>query len=311
MVSAPGYERLMNGWHMSLAVAAPEQDGAFDIKEMITSHLVDSPYWHSPFGDVRFPQFPPVRLGPITLDFSITVHVAAMMLAATLVALLLVWAGRHAARQQRAGAERGPKGAANVVEAVILFVRDEIALRNIGHGGERYVPYIVTVFFFILFCNLLGLLPWGATATGNISVTATLALMTFLLVELAGMRELGAAGYARTIFYAPHGLNLPLTALMYVIMTPVEVLGKLAKPFALAIRLFANMTAGHVVVLALTGLVVTASIALGGLSGILLGFAPLVMALLIMVLEIFIALLQAYIFSMLSSVFIGLIRHAH
>jgi F-type H+-transporting ATPase subunit a len=301
----------MSGLHSYLAVAAPQEGGTFDIREMITSHLVDAPYWHGPFGDVHFPQFSPVRIGPITLDFSITVHVAAMFVAAALVTLLLVWAGRDAAKQQGAGAGRGPKGAANVVEAVILFVRDEIALRNIGHGGERYVPYIVTIFFFILFCNLLGLLPWGATATGNISVTATLAVMTFIMVETAGMRELGAAGYARTIFYAPHGLNPVLTTIMYIIMTPIEILGKLAKPFALAIRLFANMTAGHVVVLALTGLIVAASLALGGLPGILLGFAPMIMALLIMLLEIFVSLLQAYIFTMLSSVFIGLIRHAH
>jgi F-type H+-transporting ATPase subunit a len=300
----------MSGMHTYLAAAAPPEGGAFDIREMITSHLVDAPYWHGPFGDVHFPQFAPVQIGPIAFDFSITVHVAAMALAATLVALLLVWAGRNAARQQQAGSGRGPKGAANVVEAIILFVRDEIALRNIGHGGERYVPYIVTLFFFILFCNLLGLLPWGATATGNISVTATLAIMTFLTVEVAGMRALGAGGYARTIFYAPHGLNPVLTMIMYIIMTPIEILGKLAKPFALAIRLFANMTAGHVIVLALTGLIVTASIALGG-WGVLAGLPAMVMAILIMILEIFVSLLQAYIFTMLSSVFIGLIRHAH
>jgi F-type H+-transporting ATPase subunit a len=216
-------------------------------------------------------------------------------------------AARGAAREHAKGAGTGPKGAANVVEAFILFLRDEVALPNIGHGGERHVPYIVTVFFFILFCNLLGLLPWGASPTGNISVTAVLALFTFLVVEFAGMRELGAGGYLRTVFYAPPGLPWYMKGPMYAIMTPVEFLGKLAKPFALAIRLYANMTAGHAVVLALTGLMVMAALA----SAFFIIPAPAVMAVAIMILEIFVAFLQAYIFAMLSAVFIGLIRHAH
>jgi F-type H+-transporting ATPase subunit a len=224
-----------------------------------------------------------------------------------LTALLLVTAGRIAKREHAAGAQRGPKGTTNVVEAFVLYLRDEVAMPNIGHGGERYVPYIVTVFFFILFCNLLGLLPWGASPTGNISVTAVLALFTFIVVETAGMRELGAAGYARTIFFAPEGLPWFMKGPMYLIMTPVEFLGKLAKPFALAIRLYANMTAGHAVVLALTGLMVMAALA----SALFVVPAPLIMAIAIMILEIFVAFLQAYIFAMLSAVFIGLIRHAH
>jgi F-type H+-transporting ATPase subunit a len=294
-----------------LAAPAPAEGGEFDIIGMIMHHLVDEPYWDSPFGRVNFPQFPPVQVGPLTLDFSITKHVFFMALAAVIVAFLLIRAGRAAAREQRAGAERGPKGAANVLEAVILFVRDEIAMKNIGHGGERYVPYVVTIFFFIFFCNLLGLVPWGATATGNISVTATLAVMTFIVIEVAGMRELGPAGYSRTIFYAPKGLNPVMTVIMYVIMTPVEIVGKLTKPFALAIRLFANMTAGHVILLAFIGLIVSAQFALGLGGGLAAGIPALLMAVAIMLLEIFVALLQAYVFTLLSSVFIGLIRHAH
>lgn len=287
-----------------LRAAAPE-GGEFDISEMILHHLADSNVLELPGGvEIHLPE---IHLGPV--DLSITKHVVFMMLAALLVAVLLIAAARNARREREQGAERGPKGAANVVEAFVLFLRDEVALKNIGHGGERYVPYIVSVFFFILFCNLLGLLPWGASPTGNISVTATLAIITFLVVEVAGMRELGPAGYARTIFYVPHGLPGFMKPIMLAIMTPVEFLGKLAKPFALAIRLYANMTAGHAVVLALTGLIVLA--ALGGTSTLLIGIAPLLMAVAIMVLEIFVALLQAYIFAMLSSVFIGLIRHAH
>jgi F-type H+-transporting ATPase subunit a len=284
---------------------APE--GGFDIKEMILHHLADAPEWESPFGVVHLPQFAPVHLGPITIDFSITKHVLFMFAAAVLAAVVLILAARDAKREQAAGAGRGPKGAANVVEAFVLFLRDEVALRNIGHGGDRYVPYIVTVFFFILFCNLLGLLPWGASPTGNVAVTAVLAVFTFITVEIAGMRALGARGYLKTIFYAPEGVSLGMKIPMYLIMTPVEFLGKLTKPFALAIRLYANMTAGHAVVLALTGLLVMASLA----SALFVAPAPIIMAIAIMLLEIFVAFLQAYIFAMLSAVFIGLIRHAH
>jgi len=287
--------------------AAQEQGGAFDITAMILHHLADSKELELPFGVVHLPQFPPVHLGPISLDFSLTKHVVFMLLSAVIVAVLLILSARGAKREHEAGAGRGPRGAANVVEAFVLYLRDEVVLRNVGHHGERFVPYIVTVFFFILFCNLLGLLPWGASPTGNISVTAVLALLTFVIVETAGMRELGAKGYARTIFFVPDGVPPLMKPLMYVIMTPVEFLSKLTKPFALAIRLYANMTAGHAVVLSLAGLAVMAALA----SRVFIAPAPVVMAVAIMMLEIFVAFLQAYIFAMLSAVFIGLIRHAH
>jgi F-type H+-transporting ATPase subunit a len=290
-----------------LRAGAPAGDGPFDIPSMILHHLADGHEWEVGPWVIHLPRFEPVHLGPLVLDFSITRHVLFMMFAAIIVAVLLITAARGARREQASGAGRGPKGAANVVEAMILFIRDEVALKNIGHGGERYVPYIVTVFFFILFCNLLGLVPWGATPTGNISVTAALAVFTFVTVEIAGMRSLGFKGYMGTIFYAPHGMHWAMKIPMYLIMTPVEFLGKLTKPFALAMRLFANMTAGHAVVLALVGLLVVASQA----GALWVAPAPLLMAVAIMVLEIFIAFLQAYVFSVLSSVFIGLIRHAH
>jgi len=291
---------------LSGAARSAQAEG-FDIKSMVLHHLADSNELELPFGVVHLPQFPPIHLGPLTLQLSITKHVFFMMLSALLVAALLILAARDAKREHERGAERGPKGAANVVEAFILYLRDEVALRNIGHGGERFVPYVVTAFFFILFCNLLGLLPWGASPTGNISVTAVLAIFTFLLVEYAGMKELGARGYARTIFYAPPGLSPLMKVPMYLIMTPVEFLSKLTKPFALAIRLYANMTAGHAVVLSFTGLLVVAGMA----NRLFVAPAPLLMAVAIMLLEIFVAFLQAYIFAMLSSVFIGLIRQAH
>ena len=279
----------------------------FDITEMIMHHLADSPKWEGPFGIELGWQFAPVHIGPLTIDFSITKHVLFMMISAVLVMILLVSAGRAAAREHKAGAARGPKGAANVVEAFILYLRDEVALKNIGHGGEKYVPFVVTLFFFILFCNVLGLLPWGASPTGNVSVTAALALLTFLVVEISGFLSLGPVGYAKTIFFLPHGVPTVMKPIMLLIMTPVELMGKLAKPFALTIRLYANMTAGHAVVLAFTGLLVLAGVA----GTIWIAPVPIVMAIGILLLEVFVAFLQAYIFAMLTSVFIGLIRHAH
>ena len=175
-------------------------------------------------------------------------------------------------------------------------------MKNIPHGGARYAPFVLTLFFFILFANLLGLIPYGSTATGNISVTAMLALITLVVVETAGMRAQGW-GYLHTVVYWPADMPLAMKLPMTLIMTPIEIVGKLTKPFALAIRLFANMTAGHIVVLALIGLIFTfANLASG---------APLLMAVAIMVLELFVAFLQAFIFALLSSVFIGQMTEAH
>ena len=214
------------------------------------------------------------------------------------------------ARAVKAGGDKkAPRGFANAIEAVILFFRDEVVRRNIGHGADAYTPYILSLFFFILTMNVLGLLPWGATPTGNINVTGALALVTFVVVEVSGMRALGFSGYMKTIFYAPPGMPKIGQAIMMVILTPVEFLGKLTKPFALMIRLFANMTAGHTLVLSLLGMIfVFANLALGkwAIAGASLGMVSA-----FMILEVFVAFLQAYIFAMLTSVFIGLIRHAH
>ncbi|HEX7051801.1 MAG TPA: F0F1 ATP synthase subunit A [Longimicrobiales bacterium] len=295
----------MVAW-LQAAGAAEQAEEGVDIGEIMMHHLADSHEIELPWGVWHLPRFEPVHLGPLTIDFSPTKHVVFLFVAAILVALLLITSARKAARAHREGAERGPKGVTNVVEAFILFLRDEVALSNIGHGGERYVPFIITLFFFVLFANLLGLFPWGSTPTGNLAVTAALATLSLITIEVAGFLQLGARGYAKTIFFAPKGMGPVGTAIMLLIMTPVEVMGKLAKPFALAIRLFANMTAGHSVVLALVGLIMLALPAV-----IVIVPAPLVMAVLIMILEIFVALLQAYIFAMLTAVFIGLIRHAH
>jgi F-type H+-transporting ATPase subunit a len=164
------------------------------------------------------------------------------------------------------------------------------------------VPFAMTLFFFILFANLLGLIPYGSTATGNISVTATLAILSFIVIEVAGMKALGK-GYWKTIIYWPSDQHLAIKLPMTFIMTPIEIIGKFTKPFALAIRLFANMTAGHVVLLALISLIFT-------FGSFYVAAAPIAMGVAISMLELFVALLQAYIFTLLSSVFIGLIRES-
>jgi F-type H+-transporting ATPase subunit a len=222
--------------------------------------------------------------------------------AAFLCCVVLITGAQAHGRHSRAIGR--PKGFGAGIEAMVLFIRNEVAIPNLGgHGGYRYAPFILTLFFFILFANLLGLIPYGSTATGNISVTATLAIITFLVVEVAGMRAQGL-GYLNTIFYWNTELPLLMRIPMFLIMTPVEMVGKITKPFALAIRLFANMTAGHIVVLALIGLIFL-------FQSFLIGLAPAAMAVAIMLLELFVAFLQAFIFSLLASVFIGQIREAH
>jgi F-type H+-transporting ATPase subunit a len=224
-----------------------------------------------------------------------------MLLAGGIVAVVLIATARSHVRHSRDAGR--PKGFAAGLEAVILYLRDEIYRPVLGpHGGERYVPFVLTLFFFILFCNLFGLIPYGSTPTGNVAVTATLAIVTFIVVEAAGIKSLGA-GYIGTIIYWPHDMPFIMKALMTPIMTPVEIVGKFTKPFALTIRLFANMIAGHVIILALIGLIF--------MFGLKIAIAPLAMALFIMFLEILVAFIQAFIFSLLAAVFIGQIRMAH
>ena len=281
--------------------------------ETMIHHIVDSDKLE--FGpleisleSLRIPPIPLDRFGiDEEIDLSPTKHVIFLMLASLLTILTIGLAARRAARTD-AGRE-APRGILNFFEAFYLYLRDDVALANIGHGGEKFVPYVVTLFFFILYGNLLGLVPFGASATGNISVTAALAIISLIVVEVAGFMALGPKGYMGTIFYIPKGIPKIMQVVMLIIMTPVELIGKVAKPFALAVRLFANMTAGHFVILSLLGLIIV----YGGLSatGVAAVTGSLALGLFVMFLEIFVGFLQAYIFTALTAVFIGLIRHAH
>jgi F-type H+-transporting ATPase subunit a len=274
---------------------------------MLMHHLADAPEIELPWGVLHLPHWGDIgHLGGFPINLSPTKHVVFMALAALLVAALFITIARAITGKYEG---KAPGGLANAMEAMILYFRDEIVRRNIGHGADGFTPYILTVFFFILFMNLLGLVPWGASATGNIMVTGAMAIISLIVIEVSGFLALGPGGYAKTIFYAPKGMGPVGTAIMLVIMTPVEIVGKLAKPFALMVRLFANMTAGHTVILSLIGLIFV----FGNVAGIRWGVAggAVGMSLAMMLLEIFVAFLQAYIFAMLTSVFIGLIRHAH
>jgi F-type H+-transporting ATPase subunit a len=295
------------------AVAPSSQHQASGTEIDIAHHIANSHELETPFGSIHLPDNWKIPLGtdahgrPRYLDLSPTKHLVYMVLAAVLVTLVLVLSAQSNVRAQAQG--RPPKGFAGAVEAMVLWVRQEVVLPNVGHHGEGYAPYLLTVFFFVLAMNLLGLLPWGATATSNISVTAALAVMAFIVIELTGMRTLGFKGYMKTIFYLPPGLpggvgGALLKVLLLVVMTPIELIGKLAKPFALAVRLFANMTSGHVLVLALLGLTFLFQSYLVGVGASLLATG-------VMVLEVFVAFLQAFVFTLLTAVFIGLMRAEH
>jgi F-type H+-transporting ATPase subunit a len=300
--------RLLTSVAALLLFALPARAQAADV-DIITPHITDAheieipwPTWPGMHKVVELPRWEPFMLPgtSIMVDMSPTKHVVWMLIAALTICVLLIFAANAQRRQTRAVGHS--KGFAGGIEAMVLYIRNEVIIPNVGHHGNGFVPFLLTLFFFILFCNLWGIFPWGSTATGNISVTATLALLTFFVVEGAGMRAQGL-GYLGTIFYWNKDLHIVLRVLLFLILSPIEFIGKLTKPFALTIRLFANMTAGHIVVLALIGMIFAfKSIASG---------APFLMAVAINMLELFVAFLQAFIFTLLSSVFIGQIREAH
>jgi F-type H+-transporting ATPase subunit a len=281
--------------------------------DFITPHITDSYELEIPWFNSHFakevclghhepnghcgPLWGPVRIGGLEVNLSPTKHVVFMLLSAFLAIVILVGSAQAQKRHQKEAGHT--KGFAGGIEAMVLYLRNEVVLPNVGPHGEKFVPFGLTLFFFILLMNLFGLIPYGATATGNIAVTATLAIITLVVVEVTGMVTQGV-GYLNTIFYWNKDLPLFMRPIMFIVMTPVEIISKLSKPFALAIRLFANMTAGHIVVLALIGLIFAFKSVASG--------APFLMAVAIMALELFVALLQAYIFTLLASVFIGLIR---
>ncbi|MFN0159548.1 MAG: F0F1 ATP synthase subunit A [Bacteroidota bacterium] len=265
--------------------AEPQSVG--ELFAVLFHHVQDSPEMELPFlGHVHLPHFDPIRLGGLTLDISITKHVVFLWFAAA----LLILVASIAARANRKN--RVPTGWGNLMEMFIVFVRDEIVIPNMGTAGVRYLPYVLTTFFYILLMNLLGLIPYGSSATGNISVTAGLAIIAFVMIQVSSIK---AQGFGHYLAHLTGGVPWPL----WPIMIPIEILGLFTKPFALCIRLFANMTGGHLVIVSLFGLIFIFKS-----YPIAITTAAFVVA--INFLELFVAFLQAYVFTMLTCIFMGL-----
>lgn len=231
-----------------------------------------------------------VRDGESVLDLSITKTVAMLFINVTLILVVFIAAASGARRNKG----KAPSGVQSFVEPVIVFVRDEIVKPNIGHKYERYLPYLLTLFFFILFGNLLGLLPGAANLTGNIAVTMTLAVFTFLITNFSGTKS-----YWSHIFWTP-GVPLPLR----VIILPVEIIGIFTKPFSLMIRLFAAITAGHIVLLSLICLTFM-------FQSWYVGAGVSVFVVFINLIELLVAGIQAYVFTLFTSLYIGIAVEDH
>ncbi|GAB4029522.1 F0F1 ATP synthase subunit A [Spirosoma gilvum] len=224
-------------------------------------------------------------------DLSITKNVASLLLSAVIMLLVFSAVSRGYAKNRG----KAPKGLQSFLEPIILFVRDEIAKPSIGPKYTKFLPYLLTLFFFILINNLLGLLPGAANLTGNIAVTLVLAVITFLIVTFSGNKH-----YWMHIL-KPTGVPIALLP----IMIPVEIVGVFMKPISLMVRLFANITAGHIIILSLLGLIFMAN-ALGG-SGTSWAISPVVLffTLFLNMIELLVAFLQAFIFTLLTAMYIG------
>ncbi|MBB6502730.1 F0F1 ATP synthase subunit A [Pedobacter cryoconitis] len=226
------------------------------------------------------------------LDFSVTKNACTLFI--SVIVLLAVFLNVANGYKKRKG--KSPKGLQSWMEPIILFVRDDIARPNLGHKYERFMPYLLTVFFFIWFNNMLGLVPFlpgGANLTGNIAVTAVLATATLILVVTNGNK-----------YYWKHIFTPDVPWWLYIVLVPVEIIGIFTKPIALAIRLFANITAGHILVLSLIGLIFV-------FNSLFVSVVSVPFALFIGAIELLVAFIQAFIFTMLSALFIGMAIEEH
>jgi F-type H+-transporting ATPase subunit a len=252
------------------------------VKETLEHHLCDATYIEFLGMKAQLPVLFRVDNTPIPL----TKHMVFWGVAG----LLLLWMGLANAR--RVGGV--PKGFANLLEVFIVFLRDEVVYPSMGErDGRKWLPFFLTVFFFILIANLLGMVPWGVTSTGNISMTGGMALIILLLMFGAGIVYNGPIGFLKS--FMPAGVPFFILPILFVI----EIIGLFVKSFALCMRLFANMLAGHAVIAVFMVLI----------TSILIAPISILGAVAISLLEIFVAFLQAYIFTILSATFIGMVMH--
>lgn len=237
----------------------------------------------------------------ISIDFSITSHLLYVWFGMILTLFITFWAALK--YKKGAGSETEPKGnSQNLFEVFFVFIRDDIAKEYIPDNKHtKFVSYLFSVFMAITFMNLFGLLPWGVSATADLTVTATLAAITFFITQFNGSKD-----HWEHVFMFP-GVH----PLMRIILTPVEILGLFTKPFALAIRLFANMLSGKIMIICILGLIFIFTDIFGPMIGVGSGVVWVALTALLYILKAFIALLQAYIFTLLSAVFIGMAVEEH
>ncbi|KAA0989430.1 F0F1 ATP synthase subunit A [Dyadobacter aurulentus] len=273
-----------HGVVLPLPVILYSEDRGIDVFSSSNFHNDHHEYngYHLVHGDSE--QVVPVDKSRKIYDFSITKNVASMLISAVILILVFTSiAGFYKNNKNKA-----PKGFQSAMEVVILFIRDEVVKPSIGPKYEKYLPYLLTLFFFILVNNIMGLLPGSANLTGNIAVTMTLAVLTFIIVHL------NANGNYYKHLVKPTGVPAPLL----LIMIPVEIVGVFMKPFSLMVRLFANITAGHIILLSLFGLIFI-------FQSFVIAPVISLFALFLNFIEIMVAFIQAFIFTLLSSMYIG------
>ena len=298
------------------------KEGKIDMTKLAFEHILDSHYWHfwgegegtvavalpcivysntkglqffsssvfhhghEAYGDYSLEEPNIISNNPEEkiYDLSITKNVVQLLLST----VLLLWIFTSIAKAyKKTGVTSAPVGKQSFFEPLITFVRDDIAKTNIGSKSDKFVPYLLTVFFLILINNVLGMIPFGANLTGNIAFTLVLSVFTLILTNVNGNAH-----------YWKHILMPPVPKALYIMMIPLEIIGIFTKPFALMIRLFANMTAGHMIVISLIGLIFM-------FETLLISPVSVAFTLFIDILECLVAILQAYIFTLLTSLFIG------
>ena len=311
------------------AESHPAEEKAFNAKEVILHHVLDDHIWHlwdGHYGTIYLPvivyssekgldvfssrnfygehhnvvDYNGYKLdhnhitladsGKAVFDISITKNVAMLLINATLMVLVFMAVAKGYKKNKGAA----PSGIQSFIEPIIMFVRDEIVKPNIGHHYEKFLPYLLTLFFFILFGNLLGLLPGAGNLTGNIAVTLTLALLTFIITNVNGNKA-----YWAHIFWTP-GVPLPLR----LVILPVELIGIFTKPISLTVRLFVAITAGHIVLLSLIALTFI-------FGSIWVGFGSSIIVLFISLIELLVAGIQAYVFTLFTALYIGMATADH
>lgn len=300
-----------------------DQGNPFDPGHLI-GHVKDSTYFEVPRalakdGKIHIPQvrdtsepiatisvgFKPVDDLFEPLDFKVTKFMVLEVAGAIIISFIFIWVAQQMSASQR------PRGRTwNLFEVLLLFIRDEVARPAIGkHDADKFLPFLWTMFFFVLTCNLLGMLPWSGSPTGSLATTGALAICTFATVVGAGMVKLGPVGFWKA--QVPHmDLPLPLAVFLLPMIFAIEVLGLLIKHFVLAMRLLANMMAGHLVLAVLVTFVLAIA-KFGAAATLGVGAASVLGAMALSLLELLVAFIQAYIFAFLSALFIGMAVHPH